>query len=220
MSNIRFKKTATPTLPPVDRSKLFVDITDGHLKRIREDGVVLDYDIASIPENIEDIIGAMVSDTSTIDMTYNDPLGQISADIVPGSITDSLVSDVSPTKLEDSNFSYKRYTVNTNTNTATLIRAEPLLTDGVYLFECKISSYRLSGAGNPGDSSTFVRTFRVKVTSGLLSIHNLQSDYTSRDAVGYNVSFQASGSNLNINVIGINAVNVRWNLELSLTKNI
>ena len=131
MSNIRFKKTTTPTLPPVDRSKLFVDIADGHLKRIREDGVVLDYDIASVPENIEDIIGAMVTDTATIDMTYDDTLGQLAADVKPNSITDSLVSDVSPTKLQDNNFSYKRYTVNTNTNTPTLMRSESLTVDGV-----------------------------------------------------------------------------------------
>lgn len=220
MSNIRFKKTTTPTLPPTDRSKLYVDQADDHLKRIREDGSILDYDLATIPEALEDIIGAMVTDTATIDMTYNDSLGQITSDVKPNSITDALVSDVSPTKLQDNNFSYKRYTVNTNTNTSTLIRSESLLTDGVYLFECKITGFRFGGLGNAGDSATFIRTFRVKVTSGLLSIHGIQSDYTSRDDINYNINFQVSGSNLNINVVGVTSVNIRWNLDLTLTKNI
>jgi hypothetical protein len=219
-SSIKIKTSEAPQQPSTGYSRIYVDEVDGHLKRKRDDGVVLDYDIASVPENIEDIIGAMVTDTSTINLTYDDPSGTLSADVNPNSITDNLISDVSPTKLQDSLFSYKRYTINTNTNVSTLIRAESLLSDGVYLFECKITAFRFSGLGNPGDSATFIRTFRIKVISGLLTIHNTQSDYTSRDVSAYNVNFQILGSDLNVNVVGVTGVNIRWNLELSLTKNI
>lgn len=219
-SSIKIKTSESPQQPSTGYSRIYVDEVDGHLKRKRDDGIVLDYDIASVPENIEDIIGAMVTDTSTINLTYSDPSGTLSADVNTNSINDTHISNVSPIKLQDSLFSYKRYTVNTNTNTATLIRSESLLMDGVYLFECKISAFRFGGSGSVGDSAIFIRTFRVKVTSGLLTIHNQQSDYTSRDVNQYNVNFQVSGSNLDINVVGVIGVNIRWNLELSLTKNI
>lgn len=219
-SSIKIKTDNPPILPSTGFSSIYVDATDNHLKRKRDDGLVIDYDIAGLPESIEDLVGGMLLDTTTIDLTYDDPNGTISADIKPNSITDGLVSNVSPTKLEDSNFSHKRYTINTNTNTPTLIRAESLVTDGVYLFECRISAFRFGGSGSAGDSATFIRTFRVKVTSGLLTIHNTQSDFTSRDVAAYNTNFQISGSNFNINVVGVTGVNIRWNLELTLTKNI
>jgi hypothetical protein len=178
MSSIRFKKRNEPALPVTDHSSLYVDQADNHLKRKKEDGTIVDYDTAASAESVEDIIGAILTDTATIDFTYDDATPAISADVKPSSLDDTQIIKLSPTKIEDANFTHKHYTVTTSNATPTVIRTESLVTDGVYLFEARITGLRLSGAGSPGDSATFIRTFRIKLNGGNASLGGLQSDFT------------------------------------------
>ena len=219
-ANVKIKNDIAPITPSVGFSSVYVDVADNHLKRKKDDGSIIDYDTAANPESVEDIIGAILLDTATIDFTYNDATPSISADVKPSSLNDTQIIKLSPTKIEDANFTHKHYTVTTSNATPTVIRTESLVTDGVYLFEARITGLRLSGAGSAGDSATFIRTFRIKLNGGNASLGGLQSDFTSRDLPGYNFSISIASNDVSMNVVGIGATNIKWNLELSIKKNI
>lgn len=163
MSKVRLAKQTTPSTPPTDRSWLFVDQLDGHLKRVKDDGGVYDY---------ETISSAITGITTT-----------------------------------------------TN-NTPTLLMQIPITSDGSFLCESKIIGRRSSGAGTSGDSATFIRHFRIKRTSGVVTIFNTQSTFTSKDNKNYSLQIQVSGINILIYVIGTNSTTIQWNGETLKNDNI
>lgn len=170
---------------------------------------------------IKDTVGAMMIDTPTIDMTYNSGPKEISADIVPNSITDTQINKISPTKIEDAqNKTYEGSVLTTN-NVSTTILSVNCATETNTLMEAKIVARRTGGtAGSPGDGATFKRSFRVKSIGGVVTIHDIQSDYTSRDNAAMNVSFQVSGAVVEVKVKGLNNNNIKWILNLITSVNI
>ncbi|MGD9590805.1 MAG: hypothetical protein AB7Q37_18615 [Pyrinomonadaceae bacterium] len=72
------------------------------------DGQVLEYDsgtskwvnvdvasLAALPEAVQDLVGAMLLDTASVNLTYNDGTGQLSADVLPAGVDhDSLLNFV------------------------------------------------------------------------------------------------------------------------------
>lgn len=220
-ANIKIKNDIAPITPTAGYSSVYVDQADNHLKRRKDDGSIIDYDNAAEDESVQDIVGAMLTDTATVDLTYNDTLAQITANVKPNSLDDTQIIKLSPTKIEDANYSHRHYTVTTITNSTTLIRQETLSNDGVYLFEARITGLRIAGPGGSiGDSATLIRTFRIKVIGGTAVLSGLQSDFTARDVSGYNFSIGLTSNNVNMNVVGVPSTSIKWNLELTITKNI
>lgn len=131
--------------------------------------------------------------------------------ITPGSITDVDVDKISPYKIEDAqNKTYEDSILTTN-NVATTIVSVDCSIDSCILMESKIVARRIDGlAGNIGDSATFIRTFRVKSAGGIVTICDLQSDYTSKDNSNVNISIQALGTAVVIKVIGDTDNNIKW----------
>jgi hypothetical protein len=170
---------------------------------------------------IKDTVGAMMIDSPTIDMTYNSGPKQISAEIVPNSITDTQVNKISPTKIEDAqNKTYEGSVLTTN-NIATTILSVNCATETSTLMEAKFVARRVGGtAGTAGDGATFKRSFRVKSIGGVVTIHDLQSDYTSRDNPQMNVSFLVTGPVVELKVRGVNNNDIRWILNLITSVNI
>lgn len=80
MSKIRFTKTTAPATPPTNTSSVYVDTIDDHLKRKKDDGSVIDYDLGN-PESIEDIVAVMIIPGNAIDTIYNDPAGQLTISV-------------------------------------------------------------------------------------------------------------------------------------------
>ena len=163
MSKIRFNKQPVPPVPPTDKSWIFVDDYDGHLKRLKDDGSLYDY---------ETISSAITGITTT-----------------------------------------------TNT-TPTLLMQIPITSDGSFLCESRIIGRRSSGAGSAGDSANFIRHFRVKRISGVVTILNVQSTFTSKDNINYSLQIQVSGTNVLIYVIGVNSTTIQWNGETYKNDNI
>lgn len=108
------------------------------------------------------------------------------------------------------NYLFDTYTVNTNNATQTVLATLPTVNNSTELVKVYITALRTDGSSN--DSAAFERTFRIKNTNGTASVWTVQSNYTSRDATlnGTNVTIAASGSNVEIRVIGINGVNITW----------
>ncbi|HUM43814.1 MAG TPA: hypothetical protein PKI14_12775 [Fervidobacterium sp.] len=214
MSRIRFTKTTEPATPPANKSTFYIG-TDDHLKRKLDNGTVIDYDLGSSVENIQDAVGAALTDTSTIDMTYDDTLNQIKSDIVPGSITDTQVDKISPTKITDAQNGRFESSLITNNATPTQIISLDCALDQTLMVEVRLTARRIGGlAGSPGDGATFKRSFRVKTISSSVTVHDLQSDYTSRDVPTMNVTVNVSTTNVIVNVIGVLDNNLQWNCDV------
>lgn len=165
---------------------------------------------------IEDTVGAMFIDTSTIDFTFNTVSNQISAIIQPSSITDTQINKISPTKIEDAYNKTHESTVNTTNSTVTDIYSLNLTTDCSILAETKIVGRRTGGtSGTAGDAATFIRSFRIKSIGGVITIHDVQSDYTSRDNASWTVLFQVIGASVVFRVRGAANNNIQWIMNLT-----
>lgn len=221
MSRIRFTGSDEPSTPPSGKSSLYVDVSDNHLKRKKQDGSVIDYDAGVSAEAIQDAVGSILADTPTIDMTYDDVSNLIKSDIVGNSIVDSHVNRISPTKITDAQNGRYEATVITNDNTPTVIFSLDCSQDGILLVEFRATCRRLGGlSGNPGDGAVFKRTFRVKSYGSSVTVHSLQSDYTSTDNPLMKVSISVSGTDVELNVIGVNNNNLKWNCDIITNINI
>lgn len=86
MGSIVIKNSATPpATPPADHSLVYPNAS-GVFKVIDENGVETDLSNGLSQEEVEDIIGAMLDDSSSIDLTYNDGTGKISAVVLPAGV--------------------------------------------------------------------------------------------------------------------------------------
>jgi len=67
-----------------------------------------------------------------------------------------------------------------------------------------------AGTGTTNDGGTYIRTARFKNNGGTVTMFNLQSDYTSEDVAGFNVTMTASGTNALVQVTGAANDNITW----------
>lgn len=115
--------------------------------------------------------------------------------------------------LADSDFIVSQATVATTDATVTTLATVATTTDTVMILEARISGRRTGGsAGTAGDSSTYIRTARIKNVAGTVTIQNLQSDYTSEDQAGWNGTITVSGTNALVRVTGAANNNITWNV--------
>lgn len=111
--------------------------------------------------------------------------------------------------------------VSTTDATITTLSAVAIPTDSVVLLEYHITARRTGGAsGSAGDSATYVRTLRAKNISGTVTIHDVQTDYTSEDQAAWNVAFSVSTTNVRLSVTGAAANNINWHSEVKIQTNV
>lgn len=208
MSRIRFTKTTEPNIPSLNKSSLYVDI-DNHLKRKKDDGSVIDYDLGN-EEGILDTVGQALQDTSTINFTYDDVNDEIFAEVNPSSIDSSHVNSISPLKITDGqNGRFQSSVISNNTNPVQFFSLD-CSQDGTIMVEARILNETIGGLdGDTDHSATFKRTFRVKTRNSSVTILDLQSDYTSKDN-NSTVNVSVVGTNTIIFVVGENNTNISW----------
>lgn len=85
MSTVLFTEQSTPPTPSINQVRVFFNPA-GSLCSIDDTGTVTVYAVGLSPEQVEDLIGAMLVDSSSIDLTYNDTLSQISAEVIPSGV--------------------------------------------------------------------------------------------------------------------------------------
>ena len=217
---IKLLNSLVPITPSSGYSNIYIDSSDNHLKRKKDNGDIVDYDTNTSTEAIQDLVGAMVTDTTTIDLTYDDPNGLITADIQPSSINDTHVDKISPTKIQDDFRQTIENSITTINNVSTLIYSENITQDSSILYNVEIVGRRTGGAaGNPGDACIFKRDFRLKSIALTNTIHNVQSTYTSRDNSNFKITITMNVNTLEIYTVGDVDNTIKWNLILNKTIN-
>lgn len=215
MSRIRFKGTTSANIPtpPTGRASLFYDDSDNALKMKLPNGDVLALGVTE--EYIRDLVGALIQETGAISVNYDDSNDVLFIDIKPGIINDFYVDKISPTKIIDDQNGRAKATIITNDDSIMSIHSLDCSHDGSWMIELRITCRRLGGmAGSPGDGATFKRTFRIKSIGSSVTVHDLQSDYTSRDNPHMNVLVSVSSTNVLIKVKGITDNNLKWNADI------
>lgn len=215
MARIRFQGTSASLIPtpPTGKASLFFDNLDNALKLRLDDGSIVALGVSE--EYIQDIIGTMFTDSAAIDATYNDAGNVISVDIKPNIITDYYVDKISPTKIIDAQNGRYEASVITNNNSPTTILSIDCALDGMWLVEARLTGRRIGGlSGSPGDGCVFKRSFRVRSISSSVTVHDIQSDYTSRDNPLMNVQVSVNSTYVTIKVVGVNNNNIKWNLDV------
>ena len=85
MSDILITKKVTPSIPSTNKVKIYVN-TSGNLESIDEVGTVKTYSTGITAEQVQDIVGAMFIDTSTIDVSYDDSGNVISLSVIQNAL--------------------------------------------------------------------------------------------------------------------------------------
>lgn len=113
--------------------------------------------------------------------------------------------------LADSDFQVEQATVNTTDATLTTLASVAIPADSSVLLEVRVVGRRTGGAaGSAGDACCYVRTARFKNVTGTVTLHTLQSDYTSEDQAGWGVALTSSGTNALVRVTGAANNNITW----------
>lgn len=167
-----------------------------------------------------DAVGNALVDSSTIDFTYDNLLGEIKADVKDESINSDHVYLITPVKIGDNLYSRYNATISTTNNSAATAFILDASNEGTLSVEVRVNNYRTGGtAGNPGDGAAFIRTFRVKTVGLVTTIHDMQSDFTSRDNPLMNVDYLINGTNINFRVKGLMNNNLRWAMDIIVNRN-
>jgi hypothetical protein len=82
--------STTPQQPDTGRTRIFVN-SSSNLCSIDDAGTVRVYSVGITPEEVQDIVGAMLQDTSTINATYDDTGNVIYFDVIPGGVNHNLL---------------------------------------------------------------------------------------------------------------------------------
>lgn len=215
MSRIRLKGSTTASVPtpPVGRASLFFDDSDNALKIKLSDGSVTILGMSE--EYIQDLVGNLFTSSTELNIVYDDNGNIITITLQPNFIDDYYIDKISPTKIIDNQNGRYENSIITNDNVLQNIFSLDCSIDGIWMVELNITCRRIGGiAGSPGDGATFKRTFRVKSISSSVTVHDLQSDFTSRDNPLINVSVSVSGTNVIILVKGLTNNNFKWNADI------
>ena len=104
------------------------------------------------------------------------------------------------------NYELRQAEVQTTDATATTVQTIAVPTDSEILVEARVLGRRASN----GNSAAYVRTARFKNVGGTVTIHNLQTDYTSEDVGAWNATLIASGTNAIVQVVGAASSTIDW----------
>lgn len=102
--------------------------------------------------------------------------------------------------------------VTTNDASFTTIKTVSIPTDSMVLVESKVLGRKTggSGSGNTGDGSAYVRIARLKNIGGTVTLGDVEASYTDEDIKAFNIRYEVSGTNVNIQVRGSANNNVNW----------
>lgn len=98
--------------------------------------------------------------------------------------------------------------VTTTDATATLIFQFSTATNTAYTIEATFTALRTDVAG---DTASYLRVFRVKNIGGTVTISNVVVT-DSEDNSSWNVTRSASGTNVNVFVVGVAAQTIKWTM--------
>lgn len=166
---------STPT-PASGKSTIIID--DKQLKTKHSDGTVKTYSTGVTAEDVQDIVGGMLLDTSTIDLNYDDPNAQISATVKDSSITNTkIAAGVDATKISSgivSNTEFN-YLDGLTSNIQSQINTVTTSVSGKAIFAGCIEAptYTDNGGGSITVNSVQIRLFPNSTFDGEASVYTL-----------------------------------------------
>lgn len=79
------EQASTPTTPPTGKVRIFLN-SSGSLCSVDDAGVVKVYAEGLTQEQVEDFVGALLQDSSTVDVTYNDAGNAVTFSVIAGGV--------------------------------------------------------------------------------------------------------------------------------------
>lgn len=99
------EQSTTPATPPTGKSRIFIN-TGGTVSSVDDAGVVTTYSAGITQEQVEDYVGNLLADSSTVNVTYNDAGNVVSFDVIVGSVDhDALLNFVANEHVDHSSVS-------------------------------------------------------------------------------------------------------------------
>ena len=108
----------------------------------------------------------------------------------------------------DADYTLTQATVSTTDATTTVLQTIAIPTDMVVHIKTTILGKRTGGTA--GDCSVYVREARYKNVAGTVTIHDLQSSYTSEDQIGWAGTLDVNTTNGRVTVKGAANNDVTW----------
>lgn len=173
------KESGTPSTPEAGYVRFYAEGTS--LKYVDDTGTV--YTLASgvSPEEVQDIVGAMLTDSASVDLVYNDPAGTFTATVIAGGVDhNALLNYVANQHIDHSTVSVSAGTGLTGGGTIAANRtigiANTSVTAGSYGSASSVPNYTVNAQGQ----LTAAASTAIAVTSAAVS------DFTeaAQDAVG------------------------------------
>lgn len=120
---------------------------------------------------------------------------------------------LSDSAFPNSNFETFQADASTTNNAYVTAATVAIPTDSAVIIKVFAVGRRTGGsAGTAQDAGVYERTARFKNTAGIVSIFNLQTDYTSEDQANFDVTMDTSGTDARIRVRGQTNNNLNWTL--------
>jgi phage-related tail fiber protein len=85
MSTVLLTEQSTPATPTANKVRIFVN-SGGTLSSVDDTGLVTVYAAGVTPEQVQDIIGGILTDTVSVDLVYDDAADQIRATVLPAGV--------------------------------------------------------------------------------------------------------------------------------------
>lgn len=85
MSTVLLTEQGTPVTPTTGKVRIFVN-SGGTLCSVDDTGLVTVYAAGVTPEQVQDIIGGILTDTASVDLVYDDAADQIRATVLPAGV--------------------------------------------------------------------------------------------------------------------------------------
>lgn len=180
--------STTPQAPDTGRARIFFN-SSGNLCSIDENAVVTTYGEGVTPEQVEDIVGNLLQDSSTINVTYNDAGNIITFDVIASAVDhDALLNFVTNEHINHSSVSILAGTGLSGggdiTTSRTLNIANTGVTAATYGSATQIAQIALNAQGQATSASN--------VTIAIPSTQITDFTEAAQDAVGAALTDSAS----------------------------
>jgi hypothetical protein len=164
--------TSTPPTPDTGRVRVYINAS-GTLSSVDENGVITTYGTGVTQEQVEDYVGNLLQDSSTINVTYNDAGNVVTFDVIPGAVNhDALLNFVANEHIDHSTVSISAGTGLTGGGDITASRTISMPsvgTAGTYKSVTTDAQGRVTAGTNPTTLAGF----------GIVDAQPLDSDLTA-----------------------------------------
>lgn len=79
------EQSSTPPTPPAGKARIYIN-AGGTISSVDDAGVVTTYGAGITQEQVEDYVGALLQDSSTVNVNYNDAGNAVSFDVIAGGV--------------------------------------------------------------------------------------------------------------------------------------